>query len=185
VPVVLELAGSPPDGFRLAESEVVPKRVTVSGPAATVDAITEVRTDPVPIRPRAETIATAVTLRRDDPQVRFVPARVEARVRVEDVIASREIRGVPIGVTGSEGEAPRLSSKTARITVRGPERVLRDLGDGIASLEIDVGDLEPGSHRVAIEATVPAGVEIVSLEPGEVEVRIPAVRPAATKPPSR
>src|SRR5690606_5139455 len=96
LPVVLELSGTPPEGFRVVEREVAPRRVTVSGPASVIDDVEEAHTEPVAIRPRAETITATVPLRRDDPQLRFSPPRVDVRVQIEEILVTKEIPGVSI-----------------------------------------------------------------------------------------
>jgi YbbR domain-containing protein len=171
-PVVLDLDGDPPDGYRVVETEVDPRRVTVVGPASIVDRLQEIATEPVAIRPRAGSTSMVVPLRRDDPQLGFRPPRVEVRVQVEEILGERSFSGVPIEATG-EPSGPRILPPTAEVRIRGPERVLRGLDRTAVVLTVDVTDLEVGTHTLAVAGQVPVGIEILGIEPDRIEVRLP------------
>lgn len=172
-PVVLDFEGDPPEGFRVVESQVEPRRVTAIGPAAVVDRLAEVHTERVAIPPRAGVTTLAVPLRRDDPQLTFRPPRVEVRAEVEEILGEREFTEVAIEAIGDRSGG-RLVPSTAEVTIRGPERILRGLDRTAVMLTVDITELDPGTHTVVVDGQVPVGIEILRIVPERIEVRLPA-----------
>lgn len=171
IPVAADLE-APPPGYRIVDLEVSPRRVTVSGPISSVEAIREIRTERVEAGAQPGVFERSAALRKDDTALRVSPQRVSVHFRLEEIFTTREFKNVEISVGGSNPSPVKLKSRWVNVAVRGPERLLRtlDFGDGI--VRVDADRLEPGRHRLKVQVELPEGLELASVKPEEIEVEV-------------
>jgi YbbR domain-containing protein len=178
LPVVANFAGAVPAGYRVAESEIRPASVTISGPAGEIGALRNVPTGPLHLSPTSGNFEESVALERPADLVRVDPERVVVRGRLEEVVVTQEFRNVEIGVESAPPEY-RLRPHGVDVTVRGVQRLVKGLRLSPQSLYVDLAGAAPGAERRKIEVRdLPEGLEVVDLRPAEVIVEIPAKPPA-------
>jgi hypothetical protein len=72
------------------------------------------------------------------------------------------------------------------VTVRGPQRLLREAKLSSENFYVDLGGLGAGYHAQRIESAVPDGLEVLEVRPPETTVEVPGeptpVRPTPTRP---
>jgi hypothetical protein len=68
------------------------------------------------------------------------------------------------------------------VTVRGPQRLLRELRLGVENFYVDLQGVPPGYHAERIGVSVPAGTEVIEVRPAETMVEIGPAPKAAHKP---
>jgi YbbR domain-containing protein len=166
VPVKVETAGSPAPGFALSETSVTPFSVEISGPAAAVAAVREVKTEPVVLRGQREAGTFAGRL--------VVPAGVELALPEQDYEIRVDVTPIDSVVTladAIEFERPEelistISPPVATIVLEGPSQRLFGLTprDVATWIEID-GPTVEGVHILTPTVRAPAGVRVVSVEP--------------------
>lgn len=84
VPVAIRLSGSPPAGYRLAQQEVVPGTLKISGPETSVRKIERAQTDLVDVRETTETTPVKVNAFVADARVHFEsPPTVTVTLTIE------------------------------------------------------------------------------------------------------
>jgi YbbR domain-containing protein len=142
--------------------------VEVTGPAQLLEGLKQVPTEPVDLRGASEPMQRNVLLERIDQAITFVPDVVQVRVNVEESIAQREFQKV--AVAAPEGAA--VTPANVDLTIRGPQRLLHNLTLPPETAHVDVSGLEPGSHTVAVQVTLPEGLKVVQQSPERVRVRI-------------
>jgi YbbR domain-containing protein len=169
LPVKADLAGSPALGYTVAESTVSPEMVEVTGPARLLADLNHVSTEPVDLRGADQTFARNILLERLDPSLTFVPDVVQVSVMLDESIAVREFSKVPVAVP--DGVA-QLTPPSVDLTIRGPQRLLHNLTLPPQTAHVDVTNLPPGTHTVAVQVTLPEGLKIVSQSPERVRVKI-------------
>ncbi len=171
LPVHADLAGAPALGYTVAESQVVPDHVEVSGPATKVDELKEVATEPIDLRGLKETFQRSVLLAWAGDFVSFVPDRVLVTVTFEEVLVSRDVRHVPVAVRHAEGFQVYVRPATVDVTVRGPQRLLSSFRLADGAVAVDAAGLGPGRHTLPVHVELPTGVELVG-DPPEVQLTL-------------
>jgi len=177
LPVVTNFAGAVPAGYRVAESEITPTNITVSGPSNVVNALRNVPTGPLHLSPTSGNFEESVELERPADLVRLVPDRVAIRGRLEEIVVTQDFRNVEIGVQNPPTQY-RLRPKSVDVTVRGLQRLVKDLHLSAQNFYVDLAGVPAGSHPRKIEVVMPEGVEIVDVRPPETTVE---VEPEPTK----
>ncbi len=100
VPVVPEVAGSPPPGLRVALLEAHPPFLRVRGPQEVVARLVALPTEPVDVRPLRGEVRRTVRVPLPERVRAEGPSEVSVRVVVVPSPVFREIRDVPVGVEG-------------------------------------------------------------------------------------
>jgi len=169
LPVRPTVVGTPAFGYRLGETTVNPDYVEVSGPAGRVNALSEIRTEPLDVQGVAHRMQRTIMLEFVGDYVTVVPDRVRVMVAVEEVRLTRVYRSVPVTLRGARGA---LEPATVDLVVEGPERVLDTWRPPSASVVVDAGQLPAGEHRLNPQVELPPGLEAISIAPDTIRVRV-------------
>ncbi len=172
LPVRPELAGAPALGYMTAESSVRPAEVEVAGPKSKVEDLKEIRTEPIDMQGLEHGLQRNVLLAWAGDLVSFTPDHVLVSVSVEEVSVSREFKDVPVAIINARGREVVLDPPQADVTLGGPQRLLHNfkLDDGAVS--VDAGDLSSGTHRVTVQVSLPATLEVTRRRPEQHSLRI-------------
>jgi YbbR domain-containing protein len=171
LPVVTNLAAAVPAGYRVVESEIRPAAVTVTGPVQKVEALRNIQTGPLHLSPTSGNFEEAVPLERPADLVRLLPDRVTVRGVLEEIVTTQDFRNVEIGVRNPPPDY-RLRPRSVDVSVRGPQRLVRELRLSAQNFYVDLTSVQPGFHAQRIEATVPPGVEVLEIRPPETTVEV-------------
>jgi YbbR domain-containing protein len=165
VPVRAELAGAPALGYMTAESSVRPAEVEVAGPKSKVEDLKEIRTEPIDMQGLEHGLSRNALLAWAGDLVSFTPDHVLVSVSVEEVSVSREFKDVPIRIVNSRERTVALDPPNTDVTISGPQRLLHNfkLDDGAVSVDAD--ELAAGTHRVAVQVSLPATLEVTRRRP--------------------
>ena len=169
LPVKADLAGSPAFGYTVAESTVSPEMVDVTGPARLLADLNQVSTEPVDLRGADQKFTRNILLERLDPSLTYVPDVVQVSVTLDESIAVRDFPKVPVVMPLG---ATQLTPPSVDLTIRGPQRLLRNLALPPETAHVDVANLPPGAHMVPVQVTLPEGLKLVSQSPERIRVRI-------------
>jgi len=167
VPVRAELAGAPALGYMTAESSVRPAEVEVAGPKSKVEDLKEVRTEPIDMQGMEHGFQRNTLLAWAGDLVSFTPDHVLVLVSVEEVSVSREFKDVPVRVTNTRDRRVSLDPPRADVTLSGPQKLLHNLKLDADALFVDADELEPGTHKVKVQATLPARLEVTRRRPDQ------------------
>jgi YbbR domain-containing protein len=170
VPVHLAVEGRVEPGYTIASVDITPPTVTVVGPSRYVASLSFLRTEPFELRGLTADTSRKVYIEPPDPSVGLSTGHVEAKVNVNEEITDREFRAVAVEVKGSDFKY-RVEPKQATLTIRGPAIKLASLAaKGLAF--VDATDLEPGSHELPLQVTLPNGMQLVRQSPDKVKLRM-------------
>lgn len=167
VPVRAELAGAPALGYMTAESSVRPAEVEVAGPKSKVEDLKEVRTEPIDMQGMEHGFQRNTLLAWAGDLVSFTPDHVLVSVSVEEVSVSREFKAVPVRVTNTRDRKVGLDPATADVTLSGPQRILHNFKLDDGALFVDADQLEPGTHKVKVQVTMPPTLEVTRRRPDQ------------------
>ena len=181
--VIPEIVGEPPDGFHYYGAVVRPRTVEVEGPESSVNNMTELRTDPIPLNQRTRSFVVLVGAVADGPQVKTVdPDRLEVQVTIDASPIERTINAIPIVVEGGTPNA-RTDPATMIVTISGPPGIVRSISASEIRAVANVEGSKPDSRaqRVPVRTTFVGlpddqlrKVTVRTKVPQEVWVRIPA-----------
>src|SRR6185436_6140872 len=167
VPVRAELAGAPALGYMTAESSVRPAEVEVAGPKSKVEDLKEIRTEPIDMQGLEHGFQRNTLLAWAGDLVSFTPDHVLVSVSVEEVSVSREFKDVPVRIVNSRERTVALDPATADVTLSGPQRLLHNFKFDDGALLVDADELEPGTHKVKVQVTLPATLEVTRRRPDQ------------------
>ena len=171
LPVSAGTAGTLPAGYRMAETEIRPPVVMVTGPAREVEALKTIITEPFRVTAEEANFEESVSLVKPGDLVRLLPERVFVRGRLEEVAVSQDFKQVEIGVRKAIRRT-RIRPGRIDVTIRGPQRLLQGLKLSGENVFVDVAGLAPGAHRGKIVVALPKGLEALDLRPEEVSVQV-------------
>jgi YbbR domain-containing protein len=184
LPVVANLAATAPAGYRVVDGEIRPASVMVSGPAAQVEGLRNVSAGTLHLRPTTGNFEETVALEHPADLVRLFPERVVVRGALEEVVTTRDFRNVEIGARNPPPQY-RLRPRSEDVTVRGPQRLLREAKLSSENFYVDLDGLGAGYHAQRIESSVPDGLEVLEVRPPETTVEVPGEptpRPTPARP---
>jgi YbbR domain-containing protein len=172
VPVRLNVMGTVPRGYALTTTELIPDKVEVSGPSSIVEKIQAVPTDSFDLTTRTQPVTQMLNLRGpEEESVSYNVEKVLAKLGIQEVVATREFRQLPIVVRNA---APRatLIPEQVNVKIRGPQRLIEGLqAKDIEAFADGVGQ-NPGVATVPVAVVLPPGFELVSQEPAEAVLRV-------------
>jgi YbbR domain-containing protein len=170
VPVHLAVDGRVGPGYTISSVDITPSNVTVVGPSRYVAPLSFLRTEPFELHGITADTSRRVFIEPPDPSVGLSTGHVDAKVNVTEAITDREFRAVAVEVKGSDFKY-RVEPKQATLTIRGPAIKLANLAPkGLAF--VDATDLEPGSHDLPLQVTLPDGMQLMRQSPDRVRLRM-------------
>ncbi|HZC46280.1 MAG TPA: CdaR family protein [Candidatus Acidoferrum sp.] len=169
VPVHLAVQDRVALGYAISSVDITPSTVTVVGPSRYVAPLTAVNTAPFDLKGLNSDTNRAVNIDPPDPSLGLSTGHVAAKVNVAEAITDREFHP-EVEVKDSDFKY-RVEPKQATLTIRGPAVKLAGLAPkGLAF--VDANGLEPGSHEVPLQVTLPDGMQLVRQSPDKVRLRM-------------
>jgi YbbR domain-containing protein len=170
VPVHLAVETRVANGYTIASVDINPPSVNIVGPSRYVSPLSFVSTEPFDLKGIASETNRSVEIVPPDPSLGLSTGHVDARVNVAEAITDREFRAVEVEVKDSDFKY-RVEPKQATLTIRGPAVKLAGLAPkGLAYVDAD--GLEPGSHELPLQVTLPLGMQLVRQSPDRVRLRM-------------
>ena len=181
VPVAPAFVGRPAEGHSFYWAHARPEAVEVEGPAARVDGLSHVRTDPIHLDGRSAPFTVRVGAVPDAADVRVVNARpIEVLAHVDVAPVEASFDSVPVLLAGKVWEAV-VAPAAVRVTLAGPPSLLESIRPAQLRAVADLEGLEPGPtpHLLPLRLDfvgVPledlARITVRQLAPQKVRVRL-------------
>ena len=175
VPVSANFRGQVDAGYVMSSYNFNPPYVIVDGPAEFMGSISELHTELIDLDGRRNDFSISVNILRSDPLIAIRGnGTTELNGKISQIIPIRDIRNVPIAITGiREGFRAELEIQAASIHLEGDN--LYAVNNFIPSpefLRIDCSGIsEPGTYVLRVLAGSAENI-IFRTEPMEVTVRI-------------
>jgi YbbR domain-containing protein len=171
VPIHVNVQGQPAAGYRVVSAKANPSAATVRGPSRFVFHTDSVQTTPVEVNGAKADVAQPVILTPPSERVTITgPQAAEAMVSVDEIIADREFRGLPVEVRDTDYRV-KVQPPRIAVTVRGPVNLLTGLNLH-GSVYVTAEDVEPGLRDLQLQIDLPDGIQLVRATPDNVRVRI-------------
>src|SRR3954451_16626243 len=190
VPVLVQTAGNPAQGYEIVGSVANPATVLLDGPDETLNNILSVVTAPVDIDGAAETVNTRTGLQELPPDVHVVSptdGSVVAVVQIRPRGVSQLLPDLPVTITDvPAGFTATLDLPSLGVVVFASEETMASLGGDDIKVAVSAAGLGAGRHQLRPNVTVPPEVQWLRTEPEVVVVNlVPAGTTPAVAPPQR
>jgi YbbR domain-containing protein len=170
VPVKVELRGIPPEGFRIAKTEIKPDVVRIKGAETRVDGVTEISTMPIDVSSLKQTLDREVPLDLARAGVQIDGALPRVLIEVEPTAANYRIKNVDIRVLSSYKFT--LNEKTVTVLVRAAPKDLKTLDRNHVYAVVDLRGKPKGKYTEAVKVMLPENVGLAKVIPEQVEVTL-------------
>jgi YbbR domain-containing protein len=163
VPVQPILEGEPAEGFRVAHVIAEPNKVRIDGAKSAVESMTRAPTRPLRVADARGGVSGEVALEAPPVHTRFLdPTMVTVRADVQPAMVERVFGDVPVKIVGLTRLEGTVEPPVARLTLRGPSVLLKDVSAGQVGLQVEAAlvDTRPPSRyiRAITVSGLPAGV---------------------------
>jgi YbbR domain-containing protein len=176
IPLAASLQGSAADGFELITYSVSPDEVAVSGPLRIMEAINDIKTDPIDLEGRKSDFNVMVNIANPNPLLLSIrgDAYAEFRCIIRPSVPVRNIDGIAIDIIGLESEFEiDLGGRTGSVRLEARQSLLDNFTAGPGFLSVDCsGITEPGTYTLPVDVDLPDGFILIRREPEEVSVTI-------------
>jgi len=178
------IAGKVASGYFVDGLDVEPSAATAIGDPRALADVNYIETQPIDVSNASSTLVRRIQLAppRGIGLVQVQPVTVTVRLSAIDTTQVIRIQPTIQGLTPGYillGDIPPLD-----LTIRGPAPTLRALTNRDFSATLNVAGLEPGSHSLTPNVTVPSGIRLDSTDPSSVTVNVSAVSSTDASDPS-
>jgi hypothetical protein len=176
IPLAASIQGNAADGFELVSYSVSPDEITVSGPLRIMEAINDIKTDPIDLEGRKSDFNVMVNIANPNPLLLSIrgDAYAEFRCVIRPSVPVRNIDGIAIDITGL---GPYLESdlggRTGSVRLEAIQSLLDNFSVQTGFLSVDCsGITEPGTYTLPVKVDLPDGFILIRRDPEEVGVII-------------
>ncbi len=174
VPVTPSFKGFLESGFELANFDILPPEVTISGPAGLVSTTTEISTDTIELSGKKADFTANVRLLKKDSLLAFEGK--DSVVFSATVRKSRDIKNfvnLPISVKGlSPGLTLAEILPTGNVRMHIDEEVTKNFKTG-DMLSVDLGNfVKPGTYTVDVILSVPEEAVVETFDPQTLTIKL-------------
>jgi YbbR domain-containing protein len=171
--ISLDLVGEPASGYRLLGAKIEPPSVLVQGRPTQLNAITQVRTEPVDITGLTESFRQQVALVLPVGITLDEVAEVFVDIEIEPFLTTRPYNQAVVLQGLTEDMTASVEPEDVRVVLFGPLPALETLVDEEVRVTVDLFDLGPGIYSLEPAVDFPErGIELRSIQPSLVTVNI-------------
>ncbi len=171
LPVVPSFLGAPAQGFKLGKVEVSPAKVPVMGLEDALSGQEQIETRHIELFGKDQPFTVEAELKPLNGNV-HIKGDHKVRVKVQIVIKTieRTFKALPVRVKGVYQKVG-LKPKKVRLTVSGPELVVRGLPPGSIHVIVPAPH-ESGTFDVTPEVVLPRGIRMIKIKPEMIHMEI-------------
>jgi YbbR domain-containing protein len=176
VPIKPAINGQPAPGYLVAMITSDPRRVVITGPVSRLNDTVVATTEPISIDGATAPLVQTVNVGVTDAELRLKQP-VTARVTVQIVPSTGQLtaRTFPeraITFRNAEGQKATAEPAAVTVTVRAPAAVLAGLDAKSIQPYVDLTDLGPGRHVLAVHVDLGGDYALGAITPSTVTVHI-------------
>jgi len=176
IPLGASIQGNAADGFELVSYSVSPDAVTMSGPSRIIEALNDVKTDPIDLEGRQNDFYVMVNIANPNPLLLSIrgDAYAEFRCVIRPSVPVRNIDGIVISITGLEtGFESDFGVRTGSVRLEASQPLLDNFHAEPGFLSVDCsGITEPGTYTLPVNVDLPNGFILIRRDPEEVTITI-------------
>jgi YbbR domain-containing protein len=175
ISVIPNITGVPAEGYTIQVRRALPDTIVVDGPEEALADLLFVNTEAVDVTDATRSISTTVGIADLPEGVTIIDppnGQIEVRVAIEDTsTSSQTLTGLPIAVLGLEpGLTAEIEPTSISIQVSAPLDILQIMTPSDITVLVDLTGLEPGTHVIVPEVTLPSGATWASGDPNAARI---------------
>ncbi|MCF6464646.1 hypothetical protein C3E90_01890 [Clostridium sp. Cult2] len=177
LPIELQTENQLPDNYEIVNVNINPSTIEIKGKKEDLVGIFSINTKPIDINTLIDNINVpielelpeGVSLVNPDKKITITLNIDESRTRTFDyTLKDVEIKNMDTSLYIDEEDL----NKPFTVTVKGISSIIDSLEKEDLGLELDLRNLEEGSHRVNIEIRLEDGIEIISILPESFDIKL-------------
>lgn len=176
VPVLLSLKGIPADGYEVSESGIEPPALEIEGPAAVIQKLDVLLTEPLSIESRTNGFSGTVSIINSEPLVSVLgKTQVQYTVKINETITQKRFDNIPLYFEKSSRIfSITTDQKTGSVEIQGPKKLLErwTVPENILTVSYE-SITEPGTYTLPVIPVVSAGnskMTVLNFSPKSVEI---------------
>lgn len=176
VPVNPTVNGQPAPGYLVGAITSDPRRVVIVGPVSRLNDTVRATTEPISIDGATAPVVQTVNVGVTDAELRLRQP-VTARVTVQIVpstgqLIARTFSARPVTFRNAESRRATAEPSVVTVTVAAPAAVLAGLDEQAIQPYVDLTDLGPGRHVLAVHVDLGGDFALRAIAPSTVTVQI-------------
>lgn len=171
LPVSVRVSGKPADGYRIAQTSVLPENVSVEGPAEAVRRLAAIETVPVDIEESRGGVKRKVRLSTDGKPLTIVPEQVDVSIAIVEERVTREFDRIPVQAKDFKGNYS-VVPQSLYLRLSGPKSVIEKLKLTSDHVYLNLKGMPTGDHSVPLSLNLPAEVKVEDQKPQRFRVKI-------------
>ena len=173
VPIQLQLEGAIGDGYTIADQFVTPREILVTGEQGLLDSLTVINTKAVSVSGKNASFEVPVSLELPaGVQLANPNEQVRGFVDIQPVVTSTvEISDIGLRNLNERLVVQDSPSRVVRLTLRGPEALIKDLGKNI-TLYVDLTNAKEGLNSYEVLWEKAPKLEILEMTPQHIGLDI-------------
>ncbi len=170
--VVPNFVGFPVSGYEIAEVQVIPPSVEISGPESVVSLVESVSTVPIPLDGYDSSFSVLAEAASDDKSVTLKSSLVRVNVTVSEVFSEKDFSPLPIElVNPPEKGVLKITPQTGSVRLSGRQLLIDSLDASAVSMRVELPRLQKGKPvTVPVVPIVPDETVVAEWSPKEVTV---------------
>jgi len=172
VPIRPEISGEPPFGYKIKKIRLTPPVAKIAGPYSIARTVTEIHTSPIDISELTKDSVKTVSLQLPKQPLRIIHSSpFFAYITVEEIIGKRDFADIPIRIN-DDGDHIMITPDRIKVVLKGPIAILRGLKKEDITVNLDLGQKEPGIYQLAPAVKLPDRLQLEKSEPQLITVKI-------------
>jgi YbbR domain-containing protein len=171
VAIGVPVRGMPKQGYAV-DTIIIRDRVLVGGPQRMIDPLTELSTETLSVRNRAESFERDLRLSIASPLIQANQQAVRAAVRI-DRSAIQSLTSLPLVIIHSGDQRARSNKpRLDTLVVESTQRRVMNLNARDVAARIDITGLPAGDHNLAPDITLPPYFTVIKAVPQRFTITI-------------
>lgn len=176
VPIIPELKGESPYGYKVKKVRFTPDMAKIAGPTSIVKKIREVHINPIDISELIEDSVKTVSLQLPQQPLRIIQnTPLYAYITIEEIFGTKDFQGIPITINNSKDNV-RLEPPEIQVVLKGPLAILRSLKREDVVVKLNLPEKKVGIYRLPASVQLPDRLLLVKTYPRLITVKIGMVK---------
>jgi YbbR domain-containing protein len=172
VPIIPELKGESPYGYKVKKVSFTPPRAKIIGPVSVIKNIYKIYTNPIDISVLNKNSIRPVSLQLPQQPLRIIDnTPFYAHISIEEILGTKDLPGIPIIIDNSMDDVT-LEPPEIKVVLKGPLAILQNLKKEDVVVNLDLVEKKPGIYHLPASVQLPDKLLLVKTHPELITVKV-------------